>query len=58
MDYCILIGSFGAVYLAEDKESGIFVAVKVFFEGDEKVPIFFIFILFYYHYNNKLFYKY
>jgi hypothetical protein len=33
----IQIGSFGAVYLANDNESGISMAVKEFFSGDEKV---------------------
>jgi hypothetical protein len=33
----IQIGSFGAVYLANDNETGISMAVKEFFSGDEKV---------------------
>jgi serine/threonine protein kinase len=42
------VGSFGAVYLANDNESDLDVAIKVFFPGDEKVYLLFFFILFYY----------
>jgi hypothetical protein len=33
------VGSFGAVYLCDHVESGVRKAVKVFFHGDEKVPV-------------------
>jgi hypothetical protein len=35
--FILLIGSFGAIYMVSDEETGVLMAVKCFFKGDEKV---------------------